>query len=340
MSVDDVCVGRATRVVSVPSTGTLEIDLGLEPPIATVAFDVRSKNAEPLEANVLRGGRYVGDSQSAIEVPTCMADDKLLREVDFEITAPGYVGEELRLVLAPGETRQIEVVLEPWVARDVDDERSARVARAFEEEEQKCEDGDGNACFKLGRAYADGVSTRPDGLRAAAYHEKACRNGVLAGCYMSARALLRMPAGVDARSRALAMYLESCREGFGLSCNNLAWSFQAGLGTEVDYVKAAQFYSMSCTMKNRTGCSGVAGLKYRGVYPFEERDVAGAFEDYVAACEMVTSEPGLNWGCYFAAEIIAQHEDALSNGVDASRTDKLLRKACRGGISVACDDLR
>ena len=60
-----------------------------------------------------------------------------------------------------------------------------------------------------------------------------------------------------------------------------------------------------------------------------------ALEDFRAACDLPTSEPGLNWGCYFAAQILTQRAEPTSE-----QRDEILRRmrtACESGITIACE---
>jgi len=243
-----------------------------------------------------------------------------------------------------------------------------------------CEAGEPLKCYYLGDLYAKGHEVPLDPVQAARYIEQACEGGVIWACPRIGE-MYEQGVGVTADgARAKKFYLqacdkpgdEGCKQAFALvsrtcqtgdtaGCDDLAWFFEDGVGTEVDKLRAAELARKTCSQGSTAGCgrlqaqceanmvescTHLAELSETGAGLPKDRQIASAYytracdRKHTPACEGV--QRMLGTACK-QGEVAACMEVGEMHlvGPEALRSeDKALmffQDACRAGGTKGCE---
>lgn len=96
------------------------------------------------------------------------------------------------------------------------------------------------------------------------------------------------------KAKSLLYCQKGCDGGNALSCVNLGFLYNNGVGLEKDYQKAYEYYKMGCDMKSGIGCSDV-GYLYQNGYGVK-KDYSKASKYYKIGCDMKSGLGCLNLG--------------------------------------------
>jgi TPR repeat protein len=189
----------------------------------------------------------------------------------------------------------------------------------------ECERGSGDACTRLGWAYARGEGVRaPDPAAAERAYAAACRFGEPYGCANLAIILSRDDEPKDP-ARALTLGVRACDGGVGAGCSVAGFLLFYGRGVEADPARAVELLERGCAKDDVIACCNLAGALARG--RGTPRDQARAIRIAAAACEKSTE------GCETLSSITWLYETTREQRLEA---EKVLRAACARGDEKAC----
>lgn len=223
--------------------------------------------------------------------------------------------------------------------------RDDRAAAALYE--TLCQKRRKTSCSFLGELYELGEGVPKDEARALSLYKVDCDRKDDVGCtYLGMR--YEMGKGVPKdEAKAAALYKEACQGESTAGCLRLGYLIEHGRGLPKDPARAVELYKSGCDAGNDSACAslGVAYELGRGV----PRDPAKAAELFRQTCKGQSPCAGLEQrqkGC----EIYGRPRQCTSLGMmyalgagldkDAARAAALMRKACSGGDSAACDALK
>jgi hypothetical protein len=174
-----------------------------------------------------------------------------------------------------------------------------------------CDDDLTEACWKLGNLLAE--DRRHDD--AARLFERACADGMGAGCNSWGFALFTGKGAPWSAAGALAAYRKACELGDAYGCANVGELVELGVGAPPDREAAAAAYRQACTDDTGAGCARLARLYEEGAIA-EARDIdrARVTAMYRRACE----EEGAAEACHALARRVRADGGAAA---EAARLD-------------------
>jgi TPR repeat protein len=113
----------------------------------------------------------------------------------------------------------------------------------------RCNKGDLEMCFQLGRFMQKGIGGTVDERGAQRLFVKACRGHVSAACYQLNPDLIHVD---ERRSAELG-----CRDGQQSFCYNLAGMLRFGIGGPKDPVRAERLFEAACHKGYASACKSV-----------------------------------------------------------------------------------
>ena len=201
----------------------------------------------------------------------------------------------------------------------------------------------------------------PDPEAAQRYYLKACERGFADGC---SNAGVHDVQTSDA-ARGHELLVKSCTMKSGLGCYNLGVVVRDGEGVAADHARAATLFEQACTYQHGGGCRnlGLALMKGDGVVLDQQRaaqlldqactlapqhcfDIALAYErgDGLAK-DLAQARQRYDKGCtagnlLACANLTSFLADGQGGPRDPEGATKLDKRACDGGVQLACDNLR
>lgn len=238
--------------------------------------------------------------------------------------------------------------------------------RALELLAQACQKGEGDACFHEGERVFDGRIGPADPEQGAKLFDKACALDQAAGCYRLGISRLTGKGSTVDKDAALALLELSCTQGYAKGCERLASAYRRGRLVDKDHQRQFEYNSRACELKSGDGCLDAAQQVEDGRGMERSLEEALAFRD--KACEQ-----GALRGCYEGCHMVLKGRGAEKSAVEAARrcqqgcdgddaascfklaeiraaaseasfgdgdVQKLLTKACEGGLERACDKMK
>ena len=96
------------------------------------------------------------------------------------------------------------------------------------------------------------------------FYGQSCANGEGEGCFNLAMIYDTGDASVQNKTQASVYYKQSCELDFALACNNLGILFALGDGVEKDPSTASRYFDKACQMKEEIGCKNKDALHGSG----------------------------------------------------------------------------
>ncbi len=238
-----------------------------------------------------------------------------------------------------------------------------------------CEGGAMLGCYYLGSVYAEGSGVTQDIKQAHHYYEMACTGGEISACNNLASLLDQRarknpadPSSAKDIARARKLYEQSCDAENTAGCHNLAVMLQEGRGAPIDLERAHELFSSACEQGEGAACHSLAIL-FANDETSTEDDSPRTFKLYQQGCEFDFAPACHNLGmmyatgqtesgepdfesartalanaceakhypaCYFLALLF---QNGQGGEVDEQFAAELMKTACDGGESNACDAL-
>lgn len=212
--------------------------------------------------------------------------------------------------------------------------------RALELHEKGCELDYAPACEDAGRHYDEGWGTRSNAAEAAKFYTKACEGGTGYACYALAMAYATADGVEENISLALSHAETACDRDEDEACIFAGLRHEGGIGVEQDYEKARGFYEEGCAWRNVGSCTRYGILLRQGKGGEEDDEYA---RDLLArSCTNNHDE-----ACFELAKMYESGEgdEDLDEGDDpASEADPIeaadhYEMACLVGHGEACAEL-
>ncbi|MBL9003886.1 MAG: sel1 repeat family protein [Myxococcales bacterium] len=122
-----------------------------------------------------------------------------------------------------------------------------------------CEQGSGNACFKLGVAYYEGKDEKGtavdlDYARARKAFEQSCSRENGTACYNLGYMLTKGEGGPVDKTHAVDYYKKGCEFGDNTACTKGAVAYRDGAGVPKDMEKALALSKIGCDRNEKDAC--------------------------------------------------------------------------------------
>lgn len=205
---------------------------------------------------------------------------------------------------------------------------------------ESCEAGEAEACVRLG--------DRASSAEAVVFYERACEAENGNGCHKLASAMRKGWVIEENVVRALELDEHACELGSAEGCVAAGQAYVFGSGVNKNEAKGFEYLEMSCGEESRKGCK-VLGLMYEkgiGVTP-DSAKAATYYELAGPETEVVADSPrsayivfvdacnrGNYLGCFDAAWFL---EEGIEVERNITTARELYSKACKGGLSKACE---
>ena len=208
-----------------------------------------------------------------------------------------------------------------------------------------CEDGDAKSCNDLAGAYLTGrFKLKDDDIKAQKFYDKSislygkyCDEGDAKACFDLGDKYNGMRWGIDQNyTIMMKYYMKSCKNGYGMACNELGAAYKRGKGLKKDkkmssiyYDKALVLYDIECNKGVGVSCKELKYIYQIGLYAKEDNIKAveylnKAFNVFEKECDTNDAE-----GCYQLASIYFLKKDY-------DKTKEIFKKSCKLGVSDAC----
>jgi len=160
--------------------------------------------------------------------------------------------------------------------------------------DEKCSNGDSEACKELGNNYHFGMSGFSEDLQKAIfYYEKVCKKGNEKDKYF-ADACTRLgiiydeslPRAQRDYKKALKLYTLGCEGGDEIGCSGVLDIHAKGHGVPKNPAKGAAYLKKMCDSKNNFGA-----CYWLGRYEAERGNRSGAVRYFKKACELEAKNP-------------------------------------------------
>ena len=217
-----------------------------------------------------------------------------------------------------------------------------------------CDLGHALACASAGRLYDGGIGTAKDPKRALQLYTKSCAGMAAGGCVeVGLRTDGERGEPPDYKT-AIDAYTTACDRGHASGCTGLAILLHKGKGIAKDLVRARSLYAKGCDKKSGAACNNLGVLWNDG--EGGAKDPAKAKDFYKRGCDhgegaacinyanKIDSRAPLEDGCTKSQSVSACAElgrwlvKGTHGAVDRQRGLTLLDKACKDGVTAACDD--
>ena len=216
-----------------------------------------------------------------------------------------------------------------------------------------CEKNDFQACYELGKIYADAQGVKQDSKKALELFNKSCENGHLDACFFAGAVYSQDEDGIKDEKKALEFYKKVCEGKNGEGCYRIGILLDLAdkkdeaikaykLGCEYDFSISceafgyfsddnqtkAQFYAKGCILGQDSSCDELGGLYAlnKDVQKFYQ----SALENRQKACD---SKDGS--ACYSLA-LLYKINDKGEIKDDEKKANEIIQKACKDGIESAC----
>ncbi len=123
--------------------------------------------------------------------------------------------------------------------------------------DERCQAGDGKACFVAAIHAEQGEATRRDVKLCASLSERACGLGVQAGCTLLGRLYLGGEGVPRDPRKAFEIFQRECAADFARGCESLGEAYERGWGTKPNFQKALEAYRKSCRLDPDNGCDAL-----------------------------------------------------------------------------------
>jgi len=131
-------------------------------------------------------------------------------------------------------------------------------------------------------------------------------------------------------AKGAELYKVSCDAGYLLACSNLGYLFERGTGVPQDMARARALYEQGCTGGNALGCANLGSLYETGKAGLRV-DFSRAASLFAEACEQDNQA-----GC---TNLAGLYENGKGVPRDYSRAATLYKNACGRSYARACSDL-
>lgn len=202
--------------------------------------------------------------------------------------------------------------------------------------ERECRDGRGDqdACTNYGQALFHGNGVEADQPRALRLWRSVCeREGPhdrAVACSNTVYALTRSTVIPQDFAQAVIFADRACTLGSGSGCARLGYMRRDGQGTAVDGASALQAFDMSCGYRYGEGCREAAFLVARG-------DLVP--QDHVRSVSLLRQGCVLN-DMRACAGLAYNAMNGQGMAVDAALAVREYKRACAGGVAVACSNIQ
>lgn len=186
-----------------------------------------------------------------------------------------------------------------------------------------CDQGDTNACARVGKLLLDGNPnpTQAQLQEAARRYEVACDAGEADACFALGVAAKTGSFGKRDLVKASRLLTDACHHDDAAACHELAELQSAPNTALTDPVKALKSYNKACSLRVAEACAKLGDVHARGIGVTKNASKAGTL--YHAACELDHAQSCLALG---------QHQ--LERDPEAASST--LQKACDANIPQAC----
>ena len=120
--------------------------------------------------------------------------------------------------------------------------------------DRACKEGEPTGCAYLADSYADGTGVTRDPARAAGLYDRACQAGELRSCSRLGTLYALGTGVVKNGATAVRLFEKACSGGNAGGCGNLGSSYKIGLGVPRDSRRAAQLYKQACDAGAKAYC--------------------------------------------------------------------------------------
>ena len=196
--------------------------------------------------------------------------------------------------------------------------------------EAACQNGNADACNRLGVMYATGKGVVPNIPRAAKLYRKACDCGSAVGCANLGYIYQYGKDGTQDYVSAIACYKKACDGGNAGGCTNLGLMYEKGHGVNQDNMAAAHYYKKGCDDGNAAGCTNLGYMYEFGYGVNEDKKLAADY--YQKGCDSGNARGcgNLGWMYYGGSR----------TATDRVRGKNLLERACKMGYEQSCNKLK
>lgn len=199
----------------------------------------------------------------------------------------------------------------------------------FAADRKGCDEGDLDACTKLGVGLTEGLPAQRDLPKAREVHGKACDGGKLASCVHLGFLHLRGLGGAQSEPEAEALFTKACDAGTMAGCGHLGRLRYINRR----YADALALFEKACQGGDFPGCNGLGELTKEGLGTKTKKpDPEKAKDLFQMACD-----GGDMAGCANVGEMYMKGEGGMQSN---DRAREALKKACDADIAVACMNLR
>ena len=191
-----------------------------------------------------------------------------------------------------------------------------------------CIKGSGEACFNVGLMLDEGKEIPADPAAAIQPLGRGCDLAFAPACNRLGSMLATGRGLPTDETRAVGLFDHACRKGDAAGCANLALALREGRGVRPDRARAAGLDARACAKDILPACRRVA----EGVLRDGGRDRASAVDALERLCRAEDLPACANLGLMYLRGDGAP--------TDRERAVALHRRACDGGLQVACGRLK
>ena len=165
--------------------------------------------------------------------------------------------------------------------------------------DEKCDNGDSEACKDLGNRYSSSLYGIPEDYpKAIFYFEKVCKKGNEKDEYFADACTrlgmiydFELPRAQRDYKKALKLFTLGCEGGDEIGCRGVLEMYEQGRGVPKNPAKGAAYLKKSCDSKNNW-----AACYWLGRYEAERGNRSGAVRYFKKACELGENNPRANGG--------------------------------------------
>lgn len=203
----------------------------------------------------------------------------------------------------------------------------SRVLRGHALMRRACAASIGTSCNDWGLAHAEGWGMARDLRQAALLFYQACGAHEVSGCASYAELMQTGEGGVPKDPRgAVELFSKACSQGSFRACHGVGMALLEGRGITQQSAEAAPYLHYACEYKFAPACDALAGLLDSGQ--------AGTHLAEAVRLSEFSCGQGIATACL---RLSKYYEHGLGVGRNTERAQELRQRACRLGISSACD---
>ncbi len=209
---------------------------------------------------------------------------------------------------------------------------------------EKCKQGYGEECYKLGYMYIKGEEVKKNINKALDYYRQSCNKGHPRGCTVLGIFYERGEMGIKQNySIATEYYAKGCDGNDDFGCHGLGVMYYNGKGIHKDISKAEIFWKKACDGGNKRGCKDLSYITSTTsctigsecttlAYEFyESKNYSDAIKLFRKGCNK-----GDAGGCLILGLMYAQGDGVQT---DLQEAALLFQKACDGEDGAGCESL-